>query len=43
MREILEIERKLEQLEDGPRNDWDELNRIFYEVIGYNPGKGGMM
>ena len=40
---ILEIERKLEQMKDGPRNDWDELNRIFYEVIGYYPEKGGIM
>lgn len=35
MREILEIERKLEQLEDGPRNDWDD-----YHLQNYNIGFG---
>ena len=40
---ILEIERQLEHMKDSPRSNWNELNRIFYEVIGYNPEKDGIM
>lgn len=33
---IREIEEKLNQLPDCPQNDWNELNSLFLEIIGYH-------
>lgn len=32
---IQEIEQKLDQMPDSPQNDWDELNKLFLEIIGF--------
>ncbi len=33
---IQEIEEKLDQMPDCPQNDWNELNSLFLEFIGYH-------
>lgn len=32
---IQEIEQKLDQMPESPQNDWDELNKLFLEIIGF--------
>ena len=39
---IEESERSLDRMPEEPQNDWNDLNRLFQEIIGYSSKEGGI-